>query len=136
MRSRLVAAPDRFLAAARRVMARCDELARVTATPGRGIERVYLSPEHARVNRLAAEWMREIGMTTRQDAAGNQIGRIPPAGGDPEAPALLLGSHLDTVLDAGRFDGIAGVLMALEVVRLLRTPGEGPPAQRCPSRWR
>lgn len=132
MRSRLVAAPDRFLAAARRVMARCDELARVTATPGRGIERVYLSPEHARVNRLAAEWMREIGMTTRQDAAGNQIGRIPPAGGDPEAPALLLGSHLDTVLDAGRFDGIAGVLMALEVVRLLRTPGEGPPRTALP----
>ena len=45
--------PDRFLTAARRVMARCDELARVTATPGAGIERVYLSPEHARVNRLA-----------------------------------------------------------------------------------
>ena len=67
--------PDRFRAAARRVMARCDELARVTATPGAGIERVYLSPEHARVNRLVAEWMRETGMATRQDAAGNQIGR-------------------------------------------------------------
>lgn len=118
--------PDRFLTAARRVMARCDELARVTATPGEGIERVYLSPEHARVNRLAAQWMREIGMTAHQDAAGNQVGRMAPADGDPDAPALLLGSHLDTVLDAGRFDGIAGVLMALEVVRLLRTPGEGP----------
>ncbi|MDN3494963.1 allantoate amidohydrolase [Planococcus sp. APC 4015] len=102
-------------AAARRVMARCDELARITAVTGT-IERVYLSPEHARVNRLAAEWMREIGMTTRQDAAGNQIGRL----GDPDAPALMLGSHLDTVPDAGRFDGIVGVLMALEVVRLLR----------------
>ena len=56
-------------------MARCDELARVTATPG-AIERVYLSPEHARVNRLAAEWMREVGMATRQDAAGNQLGRL------------------------------------------------------------
>ena len=131
-----------MLTAARRVMARCDELARVTATPGSGIERVYLSPEHARVNRLVAEWMREIGMTTRQDAAGNQVGRMLPASGDPEAPALLLGSHLDTVPNAGRFDGIAGVLMALEVVRLLREstdPGtprvpEGPAALRTPAR--
>lgn len=112
-------ADDRIVAAARRVMARCDELARVTATSG-AIERVYLSPEHARVNRLAAEWMREIGMTTRQDAAGNQCGTLPAATAD--ARALLLGSHLDTVLDAGRYDGIVGVLMALEVVRLLRVP--------------
>lgn len=116
--TRLQVAPERIAAAARRVMGRCEELARVTATPG-GITRVYLSPEHARVNRLAAEWLRELGMTTRQDAAGNQVGRLAPVGA-PDAPALLLGSHLDTVPDAGRFDGIVGVLMALEVVRLLR----------------
>lgn len=115
--SLLRAAPDIIAAAARRVMARCEELARVSADAA-SIERVYLSPEHARVNRLAAEWMRELGMRTWQDAAGNQVGRI----GDPAAPALMLGSHLDTVLDAGRYDGIAGVLMALEVVRLLRVP--------------
>ncbi|PFG18751.1 Zn-dependent hydrolase [Serinibacter salmoneus] len=127
----LAVTPDVIAAAARRVMARCEELARVTATPGT-IERVYLSPEHARVNRLAAEWMRELGMVTWQDAAGNQMGRIeptptpgaaPPAPG--ETPALMLGSHLDTVLDAGRFDGIVGVLTALEVVRLLRRPVPG-----------
>jgi allantoate deiminase len=116
--ARLDVAPERIAAAARRVMGRCEELARVTATPG-SITRVYLSPEHARVNRLAAEWMRELGMTTRQDAAGNQVGRLAPAG-SPDAPALLMGSHLDTVPDAGRFDGIVGVLMALEVVRLIR----------------
>lgn len=115
--SLLRAAPDVIAAAARRVMARCEELARVSAAAA-SIERVYLSPEHARVNRLAAEWMRELGMRTWQDAAGNQVGRI----GDPAAPALMLGSHLDTVLDAGRYDGIVGVLMALEVVRLLRVP--------------
>ncbi|MGC5172369.1 allantoate amidohydrolase [Micromonospora sp. DT81.3] len=113
-------APDVFEGAARRVMARCDELARVSATSG-AIERVYLSPEHARVNRLAAEWMRELGMTTWQDAAGNQVGRLDPSTSSGTGwPALLLGSHLDTVPDAGRFDGIIGVLMALEVVRLLR----------------
>jgi allantoate deiminase len=136
-RSLLDVSPELLAGAARRAMTRCDELARVTATPGT-IERVHLSPEHARVNRLVAEWMRELGMTTRQDAAGNQIGRLAPRpgarvldGGGPgpsageralrdETPALLLGSHLDTVLDAGRYDGVVGVLMALEVVRLLR----------------
>ncbi len=116
--TRLQVSEERIASAARRVMGRCEELARVTSTPG-SITRVYLSPEHARVNRLAAEWMRELGMTTRQDAAGNQVGRLAPAG-VPDAPALLLGSHLDTVPDAGRYDGIVGVLMALEVVRLLR----------------
>ncbi|MDQ1138249.1 allantoate deiminase [Microbacterium sp. SORGH_AS 1204] len=116
--TRLQVEPELIASAARRVMGRCEELARVTATPG-SITRVYLSPEHARVNRLAAEWMRELGMSTRQDAAGNQVGRLAPAGA-PDAPALLLGSHLDTVPDAGRFDGIVGVLMALEVVRLVR----------------
>jgi allantoate deiminase len=121
--SLLLVERDRIAEAARRVMARCDELARVSAMTD-GIERVYLSPEHARVNRLAAEWMREVGMTTRQDAAGNQVGRLDASGssGVADAPALMLGSHLDTVPDAGRFDGIVGVLMALEVVRMLRVP--------------
>lgn len=119
----LQAGPDRIAAAARRVMMRCDELAGVTAAPG-SIERVYLSPEHARVNRLAAAWMREAGLRSWQDAAGNQLGRIErTVDPDPAAPALMIGSHLDTVIDAGRFDGILGVLMALEVVRLLRDPG-------------
>ncbi|QLD13271.1 Zn-dependent hydrolase [Microbacterium oleivorans] len=99
-------------------MSRCDDLARISAAPDR-IERVYLSPEHARVNRLAAEWMREVGMTTRQDAAGNQVGRLDTGGDDP---ALMIGSHLDTVSDAGRYDGIVGVLMGIEVVRMLREP--------------
>jgi allantoate deiminase len=98
-------------------MARCEELARVSADAA-SIERVYLSPEHARVNRLAAEWMRELGMRTWQDAAGNQVGRI----GDPapRADARLAPGH---GARRGRYDGIAGVLMALEVVRLLRVPG-------------
>lgn len=115
--SRLDVPAEVLDAAARRVMARCDELAAVSSMRG-GIERVYLSPEHARVNRLADRWMQEVGLTTWQDEAGNQCGHLPCA--DLEAPSLVLGSHLDTVPDAGRFDGIVGVLMAIEVVRLLR----------------
>ncbi len=111
-------------------MVRCDELARVSAADG-GIERVYLSAEHARANRLVAQWMREAGLRPWQDAAGNLLGRLERlrAGrADPEAPAVVLGSHLDTVPDAGRYDGMLGVLMALEAVRILRAPrpdGEG-----------
>lgn len=144
---RLDASAEEIAQAARRVMARCDDLAKVSADSDR-IARVYLSPEHARVNRLASRWMREVGMRTWQDAAGNQVGRLdvldsPARGGaaagfEPprrhnETPALVLGSHLDTVLDAGRYDGIAGVLIALEVVRLLAVPGpDGTPRSPFP----
>ncbi|MCQ9367168.1 hydantoinase/carbamoylase family amidase [Brevibacterium sp. 91QC2O2] len=113
---RLDLAAEALARAATRIMERCDQLALVTSTPG-SITRVYLSPEHARVNALAADWMRQVGMTTWQDAAGNQLGRLPAR--DPEAPALMLGSHLDSVKDAGRYDGIIGVLMAIETVALL-----------------
>ncbi|WP_344369602.1 Zn-dependent hydrolase [Agromyces tropicus] len=103
-------------ATAQRVMARCDILAGISASTT-AIERVHLSSEHARANELTARWMAEAGMMTRVDAAGNLLGRLDT--GHPDAPALMLGSHLDTVPDAGRYDGILGVLVAIEVVRLL-----------------
>lgn len=102
------------------IMQRCDELAAVTAMSG-GIERVHLSPEHARVNELAAQWMTEAGMTTWMDAAGNQCGRY--EGTEPGMPALVLGSHLDSVPDAGRYDGILGVMLAIAVVSRLSAAG-------------
>ena len=103
------------------IMARCDQLAAVTDTPGL-IRRVYLSPEHARVNAMTAGWMREAGMSSWTDAAGNQWGRY--EGTDPDAPALVLGSHLDTVADAGRYDGILGVLLGIAVVSRLHERGQ------------
>ncbi|TCL80341.1 MULTISPECIES: allantoate amidohydrolase [unclassified Rathayibacter] len=102
------------------IMARCDELAAVSSTRG-AIERVYLSPEHARVNAMAARWMEDAGMRTWQDAAGNQCGRY--EGATPGLPALLLGSHLDTVPDAGRYDGVLGVMLAIAVVSRLNAAG-------------
>jgi allantoate deiminase len=101
---------------AKLVMDRCDELAAVSGMAG-GIERVHLSPEHARVNQMAAAWMAESGMRTWRDQAGNQWGRL--EGREPGLPALVLGSHLDTVTDAGRYDGILGVVSAIEVARRL-----------------
>lgn len=124
-RPRLEIPPETLTAAARRVMARCDELARVSAETG-AITRVYLSSEHAEVNAKVGEWMRDAGMRTWEDAAGNRMGLLEAE--DPQAPVLLLGSHLDTVRDAGRYDGILGVLMAIEAVRLLaaRTDDDEP----------
>ena len=72
----------------------------------------------ARANALVGRWMEEAGMAVRTDAAGNLVGHLP--GSDPDAGTLLLGSHLDTVRDAGAFDGPLGVIAAIECVALLR----------------
>lgn len=100
--------------AATRVMARCDELAAISES-AEGLTRVYLSPEHRRANALVGEWMRAAGMRTWQDAVGNICGRY--EGQRASAQALLLGSHLDTVRNAGRYDGMLGVVAAIEVVQ-------------------
>jgi len=103
---------------ARLILDRCDELAAISSAPDR-LERVHLSPEHAAANALVAGWMEEAGLSTWQDAAGNQCGRM--EGATPGLPALLLGSHIDTVPDAGRYDGMLGVLLAIQVASRLRS---------------
>jgi allantoate deiminase len=108
-------------AGAATVLARCEELATHSSMADGLIERVYLSREHAEVNAVAAEWMREAGLRTWQDAAGNLCGRL--EGSRPGLPALLLGSHLDTVPAAGKYDGILGVLSAIAVVQRIRSAG-------------
>jgi allantoate deiminase len=102
------------LSGAARVLERCEELARVSEEPAR-LTRRFGTPAMAQANELVGGWMREAGLATRVDAVGNLIGRR----GD--GPALMLGSHLDTVVDAGRYDGPLGVLVALEAVE--RVPG-------------
>jgi allantoate deiminase len=102
------------------VLARCDVLAGYSAATD-GIERSYLTPEHARTNWTVGEWMTDAGLTAWQDAAGNQRGTL--AGPTADAPVLILGSHLDTVPGAGRYDGILGTLMAIAVVGRLRARG-------------
>ena len=99
------------------IMERCDELATLSSHPEH-LERVHLSKEHAAANALVGEWMRQAGLSTWQDAAGNQCARL--EGSSPDLPALLLGSHIDTVPDAGRYDGMLGVLLAIAVSLTLR----------------
>lgn len=98
------------LSAARRVMERLSALGEFTDEPGR-LSRTFLSPAMRRVNAQVAEWMRAAGLATREDAAGNLIGRLESA--HPSAKTFLMGSHLDTVRDAGRYDGALGVIVAL-----------------------
>lgn len=98
-------------------MGRCDSLAAFTEEPGR-ITRPYGTPSLAAARDTVARWMRDAGMDVRVDAIGNLRGRI--EGSDRPAPALLLGSHLDSVRDAGRYDGPLGILVAIEAVARLR----------------
>ena len=106
-------AEQESLIATQRILSRCDELAKFSSLAD-GISRAYLTKEHAQANQLVASWMEQAGMTTWQDAVGNLWGKY--SGTDNKAPSLILGSHLDTVPYAGRFDGILGVLMAIEIV--------------------
>ena len=106
--------------AAARVMARADELAAISETP-EALTRVYLSPQHLQANQQVAMWMTQAGMRVWQDSVGNICGRY--EGEQEGAPAILLGSHLDTVRNAGRYDGMLGVLTAIEVVQVLHQQG-------------
>lgn len=106
-----------YAAAGARAYGRCDELAAITEVPGR-IQRLHLTPQHRMANTLVAQWMRAAGLATRVDAAGNVVGRV--EGREPGLPAVLLGSHIDTVPDAGRYDGPLGVMVAIETIELLR----------------
>ena len=97
--------------AARRVLDRADELATYTTERGR-ITRPLLTPAMAGAQARVREWMRAAGLETREDALGNLAGRRGEA-------RLMIGSHLDSVADAGRYDGILGILIGLELAEAL-----------------
>lgn len=93
-------------------------LARIGRLPNGGVKRIAYNSKDIKARNLVQQWMREISMEVRIDAAGNIIGRYP--GKNPNAPALATGSHIDTVPCGGHYDGAYGVLAGLEVVRVLR----------------
>jgi len=102
-------------------MERCDALARCSEAAD-SLTRVFLSEASHAANRLVLGWMCEAGMSATLDAIGNVVGRY--EGERPGLPALLLGSHLDTVRDAGRYDGMLGVVTAIECVASLAARGK------------
>jgi allantoate deiminase len=100
---------------ARRAIAECKRIAAFTEEPGR-ITRRFLTPPVHEVHALLRERMEALGMTVRVDAAGNLRGLWRPQGAC--AKRLVMGSHIDTVPDAGAYDGVLGVVLALEWVAL------------------
>jgi len=105
----------------RRAEAMHKELARISAEPDR-LVRLFLTPEHRRAADLVARWMGEAGLQVSEDAIGNVRGRM------GEGPRLLLGSHLDSVIDAGIYDGPLGVIAPILAIDAFKRAGVSPPS--------
>jgi allantoate deiminase len=101
---------------AREVIARCQTLARFSEDAG-SIRRTFLSPPMRDCHREIARWLVPLGATPTIDAAGNQRIFYPATNSD--APRLLIGSHLDTVPNAGAYDGILGVVLGVSLLSAL-----------------
>ncbi|MBX2825332.1 MAG: allantoate amidohydrolase [Gammaproteobacteria bacterium] len=93
-----------------------DALARISEESS-ALTRTFLTPAHQQAAQTLLRWMSAAGMETRLDAAANVVGRY--EGHTPGLPALMIGSHYDTVRDAGRYDGAYGILAALHCIRAL-----------------
>jgi hydantoinase/carbamoylase family amidase len=102
------------------ILERCDALSRISEDPSR-VTRRYLTSRHREAGERIAGWMRDAGMEAGFDAIGNVVGRY--ACGDADAPVVVTGSHMDTVVDAGRFDGLYGVLAPIACVAELARRG-------------
>ena len=104
--------------ATQRIQENMELLEKFTSTPGQGITRLPFTPEVRGVVNLLSEQMKAAGLAVHEDAAGNIYGRR--EGTDPDAPALVIGSHFDSVKFGGNFDGMAGIIVGLEIVRMLQ----------------
>jgi allantoate deiminase len=103
------------------IVSRVEQLAAISATAS-GLTRLFLTPEHRKAAELILAWMHEAGMDAHLDAIGNVVGRY--EGETPKLPALLLGSHYDTVRDAGKWDGPLGIITAIACVADLNRRGK------------
>lgn len=107
--------------AGKRILARCDELGRISE-PGEGVTRLYLTPQHRMAAETLVRWMGEAGMDAHIDEVGNVVGRYHAQGGG--GPYLITGSHMDSVINAGRYDGPLGVVTSLDCVAALNAGGK------------
>lgn len=111
------------LALGQRAEAMLETLATISADPN-GLTRLYLSEEHRRAAQLVGAWMRAAGLQVRMDAAGTMHGLQPAGTAGPLAGMrLLVGSHIDTVVNAGKYDGNLGVVAGILAVEELGRRG-------------
>ncbi|MEH7010435.1 allantoate amidohydrolase [Neobacillus niacini] len=103
-----------------RIVRRLNDLSQISLTE-RGVTRLSFTRESENANQLVSRWMEEAGMTVRRDALNNVIGRY--EGTQEDASVLLIGSHLDSVIEAGKYDGILGVIVGIEAVQILHENG-------------
>ncbi|HMH74432.1 MAG TPA: allantoate amidohydrolase [Bradyrhizobium sp.] len=103
------------------IVRRIGALSAISETPDH-LTRIFLTPEHRAAADLLLSWMREAGMRAHLDAIGNVCGRY--EGDRPGLPCLMLGSHYDTVRDAGKWDGPLGLITAISCVRAMHKRGQ------------
>jgi allantoate deiminase len=103
---------------AERINGNLQELAEIGKIGDTGVARLAHSKKDKEAVLKVKRWMEDVGLTARIDNFGNLIGRL--EGENSDAPALLIGSHIDSQPYGGRFDGVLGVLGALEVIQTLQ----------------
>ncbi len=111
-------------AVGREIMSRIERLSKASESDA-VLTRRYLTPEHRKANDLLGAWMTRADMDVHVDPMGNIVGRY--EGIEPGMPALVIGSHIDTVRDAGKYDGTLGVLVGISAVDALSRAGERMP---------
>jgi allantoate deiminase len=105
-----------------RAKARCDALGAPPYSEAEGqLTRRFLTAAHGAALDALTHWMLEAGMSVRRDAAANLIGRY--EGETPGAKALIIGSHIDSVRNGGRYDGPLGIMLGVDVVEALSRAG-------------
>ncbi|MCI9422275.1 MAG: Zn-dependent hydrolase [Dorea sp.] len=108
----------------KRVVSRLEEIYQCGKKEDGTFTRMAFSPEDVKGRKLFTSWAQKLGMTCRIDEAGNLICRM--AGQDDSLPAILMGSHLDTVPDGGKYDGVLGCVGGLEVCETFKEEGYVP----------
>ncbi|WP_316568720.1 Zn-dependent hydrolase [Neobacillus sp. YIM B06451] len=104
-----------------RLWERLQQLSKIGATQNGGVTRLSFTKEEREAKDLIAEFMKEAGLSVREDEAGNLIGRR--EGTVEGAPVVMTGSHIDSVFDGGNFDGPLGVMSAIEALQTMEEEG-------------
>lgn len=104
-----------------RIARHIEQLSEIGRTAQGGVTRLAFTREDMAGRELLRAWMREAGLEIQRDAVGNLVGAL--RGKMPDAPLLACGSHIDSVINAGKYDGIAGMLCAVECARVLHKHG-------------